>query len=58
MRLFLLSLHLEDNLRVRNWYERFPRKIFSSLRQFINAFNMDWDYSVEEHEIKAMIDII
>ena len=26
MKLFLLSLHLEDNLTVENWYERFPRK--------------------------------
>ena len=54
----MLSLHLDENLYVRNWYEGFPRKSFSSLRQFINAFSMDWDYSVDEHEIKAMIDRI
>ena len=58
MRLFLLSLHLEDNLSIKNWYEGFPRKSFSSLRQFIDAFSMDWDYGVEEQERKAMIDII
>ena len=54
-RLFLLSLHLEVNLYVRNWYVGFPRKIFSSLRKFIDAFNTDWDYDVEEEERKAMI---
>ena len=48
MMLFLLSHHLEDNLSVRNWYEGFPRKNFSSLRKFIDAFSMDWDYDVEE----------
>ena len=58
MRLFLLSLHLEVNLSVKNWYEGFPCKSFSSLKQFIDAFNTDWDYSVEEHERKAMIDRI
>ena len=58
MRLFLLSLHLEDNLSVRNWYEGFPCKIFSSLRQFIDAFSVDWDYGIEEHERKEMIDSI
>ena len=47
MRLFLLSLHLEDNLSVRNWYEGFPRKIFSSLKKFINAFKLDWDYGIK-----------
>ena len=54
----MLSLHLEDNLSVRNWYESFPRRSFSSLRQFINAFNMDWDYGVEEQERNAMINRI
>ena len=58
MRLFVLSLHLEDNLSVRNWYEGFPCKRFSSLMQFINAFNTHWGYYVEEQEIKAMIKII
>ena len=29
MKLFLLSLHLEDNLAVMNWYEVFPRKFFA-----------------------------
>ena len=58
MRLFLLSLHLEDNLSVRNWYEGFPCKSFSSLTQFIDAFGVDWDYGIEEYEKKAMIDHI
>ena len=58
MRLFLLSLHLEDNFSVKNWYEVFPRKIFSSLKKFIDAFSMDWDYGIKEQERKAMIDSI
>ena len=58
MRLLLLSLHLEDNLSVRNWYEGFPRKSFSSLTQFIDAFGVDWDYGIEEYEKKAVIDHI
>ena len=58
MRLFMLSLYLEDNLSFRNWYKGFPRRSFSSLKKFINAFNTYWDYDVEEHEIKAMIDRI
>ena len=45
-------------MSVRNWYEGFPRIIFSSLRQFINAFNRDLDYDIEEKERKAMIDRI
>ena len=57
MKLFLLSLRLE-NLTVKNWYEGFPRKTISSLRQLIDAFNMDWDYDIEEHERKAMINHI
>ena len=28
LRLFLLSIYLEDNLSVKNWYEGFPRKVF------------------------------
>ena len=56
MNFFLLSLHLEENLTVRNWYEGFPHKHFSSFRQFIDAFSMDWDYDIEEPERKAMID--
>ena len=28
LRLFILSLHLEDNLSVRNWYEGFLAKVF------------------------------
>ena len=58
MRLFMLSLHLEDSLSFRNWYESFPRRIFSSLGKFINAFNVDWDYGVEEQEINSMINKI
>ena len=58
VRLFMLSLHLEDNLAVKNWYEGFICRSFSSLRQFINAFNMDWDYGIEEQERNAMIDRI
>ena len=58
MRLFLLSLHLGDNLFVKNWYESSPCKSFSSLGQFIDAFNMDWDYSIEEQKRKATIDSI
>ena len=49
MKLFLLSLNLEDNASVRNWYEGFPHKIFSSLKQLIDAFSKDLDYDVEEH---------
>ena len=56
IRLFPLSLHLEVNLYVRNWYEGLPCKIFSSLKQFIDAFSMDWDYSIEERQINVMID--
>ena len=55
MRLFLLSLHLEDNLFVRNWYEGFPRKNISSLRNFINTFSMGWDYPIEKKEINTTI---
>ena len=47
MRFFLLSLHLENNLSVI-WYEGFPLKKISSLNKFINVFNMDWDYGVNE----------
>ena len=32
LRLFLLSLYLEDNLSVKNWYEGFPRKVFLQSR--------------------------
>ena len=58
MRLFLLSLHIEDNLLVKNWYEGFPRNFFSSLRQFIDAFIMGWDFGIEGQERKVMIDYI
>ena len=58
LRLFLLSLHLGVNLFVRNWYEGFPCRSFSSLWQFIDAFSTDWDYGVEEQERKAMINRI
>ena len=52
--LFMLSLQLEENLSPRNCYEGFPCRIFSSLRKFINAFIMDWDYSVKEQFRNAM----
>ena len=58
IRLFPLSLHLEVNLYVRNWYEGLPCKIFSYLKQFIDAFSTDWDYSIEERERNSMIDRI
>ena len=58
IRLFPLSLHLEVNLSVRNWYEGLPCKIFSSLKQFIDSFSTDWDYSIEERETNSMIDRI
>ena len=43
---------------MRNWYEGFPQKSFSSLRNFINTFSMDCDYSIEEQEVKTMINRI
>ena len=55
IRLFMLSLHLEDSLSARNCYEGFPCRIFSSLRKFINAFIMDWDYGVKEQFRNSMI---
>ena len=54
----MLSLHLEVNLSIRNWYEGFPCKSFSSLRKFIDALSTNWDYNIEEHERKTMIDRI
>ena len=56
MKFFLVSLHLEGNLTIRNWYEEFPHKSLYSLRQLVESFSMDWDYDIEEHERKAMID--
>ena len=50
-----MNFNLEDNWSVRNWYEGFPRKFFSSLRQLIDAFSEDWYYDMDEHVRKVMI---
>ena len=58
MKLFLQSLNLEDNWDVRDCYEGFPHKSFSSLRQLIDAFGEEWDHEMKEHEIKSVINHI
>ena len=54
MKFLLSSLNLEYNPCVKNWYEGFPPKTSSSLRQLIDAFSKDWDYNMDEHVRKVM----
>ena len=58
MKLFLLSLNLEDNWDVKNRYEGFPHKKNPSLRQLSDAFSEEWDHGMKEHERKVMINHI
>ena len=57
MKRFVMSLYLQNNKDVGDWYDELPHQGISSLLQLIKAFGKEWDHNLVEESIKIVISL-
>ena len=57
MKRFIISLDLQNNKDVGDWYDELPPNGIPSFLQLVKAFEKEWDPNLDKEKMEAMISI-